>query len=56
MPSPELDNLGAVTRSRLEAFIQDWYWDEASHEFARQAGSFLFPFTPAHTAGAGRPP
>jgi len=44
MPSREFDNLDAVTRSRLEAFIQDWHWDEDSHEFARQAGLFLFQF------------
>jgi hypothetical protein len=44
MPSPEFDNLDAVTSSWLEAFIQDWYWDEHSHEFARQAGLFLFQF------------
>jgi hypothetical protein len=30
--------------TRLEAFIQDWHWDEASHEFAREAGTFLFKF------------
>ncbi|MFQ5343909.1 MAG: hypothetical protein ACE5F6_20385 [Anaerolineae bacterium] len=28
----------------LEDFIADWYWDEASHEFARQLGAFLFDF------------
>lgn len=28
----------------LEEIIQDWYWDEASHEFARQVGAFLFQF------------
>ncbi len=28
----------------LEEFIQDWYWDERSHEFARQMGAFLFQF------------
>lgn len=29
---------------RGEAFIRDWHWDTASHEFARQTGSFLFQF------------
>lgn len=29
---------------KLESFIQDWYYDDASHEFARQVGSFLFEF------------
>ena len=29
---------------KLEAYIQDWHWDEASHEFARQMGTFLFQF------------
>jgi hypothetical protein len=28
----------------LEKFIQDWYWDESSHEFARQTGRFLLQF------------
>jgi len=28
----------------LEAYIQDWNWDDASHEFARQMGTFLFQF------------
>ena len=28
----------------LEEFIQDWYWDEQSHEFARQVGTLLFQF------------
>lgn len=28
----------------LEEYIQDWHWDEASHEFARQMGAFLFQF------------
>ena len=37
---------------RLEAFIGDWHWDEASHEFAREAGSFLFQFiAEVETAG-----
>jgi hypothetical protein len=28
----------------LEDYIQDWHWDDASHEFARQMGAFLFQF------------
>jgi hypothetical protein len=44
MPSSEFDNLDAATRSQLEAFIQDWHWNADSHEFARQAGLFLFQF------------
>jgi len=28
----------------LAHFIEDWYWDDASHEFALQMGQFLFDF------------
>ena len=28
----------------LEEYIENWHWDELSHEFARQAGAFLFQF------------
>jgi hypothetical protein len=28
----------------LEEYIEDWHWDEPSHEFARQVGKFLFAF------------
>ena len=28
----------------LEGYIQDWHRDDASHEFARQMGAFLFQF------------
>lgn len=28
----------------LEAYIQDWHWDETSHQFARQVGILLFQF------------
>ena len=31
-------------QAELEDFIEDWHWDDASHEFARQAGQFLFGF------------
>ena len=33
-----------VAQVELEAFIHDWYWDPASHEFAHQMGQFLFEF------------
>ncbi len=29
---------------KLESFIRDWYYDERSHQFARQAGQFLLRF------------
>jgi hypothetical protein len=28
----------------LEEYIEDWHWDEPSHQFARQVGKFLFAF------------
>jgi hypothetical protein len=28
----------------MEEFIQDWHWDEPSHDFARQVGKYLFEF------------
>ncbi len=36
--SPDLEE------SRAEAYIKDWNWDEASHEFALQMGAFLLQF------------
>ena len=54
MEESVMDDVDNDAGIRLEAFIQDWHWDTASHRFARQAGAFLFYFTPAHTAGAGR--
>ena len=30
--------------AELEEFIADWYWDEASHQFCREMGAFLFAF------------
>jgi hypothetical protein len=30
--------------TELEMYIQDWHCDDASHEFARQMGAFLFQF------------
>lgn len=31
-------------KSRAEAYIKNWNWDEASHEFALQMGAFLLGF------------
>jgi len=31
-------------QAELEDFIKDWHWDDASREFARQVGQFLFEF------------
>ncbi len=31
-------------QAELEDFIEDWYWDDASREFALQVGQFLFEF------------
>jgi hypothetical protein len=31
-------------QAELENFIEDWYYDDASREFARQVGQFLFDF------------
>jgi hypothetical protein len=28
----------------LEEFIQDWYWDDRSHIFARELGKYIFQF------------
>jgi hypothetical protein len=30
--------------TELEVYIQDWHYDDASHQFARKMGSFLFQF------------
>ncbi|MBN1888262.1 MAG: hypothetical protein JW850_09735 [Thermoflexales bacterium] len=41
------DDYGAVHSDavqELEEFIGDWYYDDKSHEFARQLGAFLFEF------------
>jgi len=32
------------TLQELESFIEDWHWNERSHELARQMGAFLFQF------------
>ncbi|MBK1724267.1 hypothetical protein [Thiocystis violacea] len=32
------------TNDPIERFISDWYWDEKSHDYARQLGRFLFGF------------
>ena len=31
-------------QAELQDFIGDWHWDDASREFARQVGQFLFAF------------
>jgi len=37
---------------RVEEYIKDWNWDEASHEFALQMGTFLLEFIDSlHTSG-----
>ncbi|PJH75017.1 MAG: hypothetical protein CO064_08890 [Anaerolineae bacterium CG_4_9_14_0_8_um_filter_58_9] len=47
---PDADTAGSSNADQdadmeeLEKFIQDWHWDEASHEIARQMGAFLFQF------------
>lgn len=28
----------------LENFIESWYWDEKSHQYAQQLGLFIFDF------------
>ncbi len=28
----------------LENFIEDWYWDETSHQYAQKLGLFMFDF------------
>jgi hypothetical protein len=43
-PGPSRAITTGLARDRLEAFIGDWHWDEASHEFAREAGLFLLQF------------
>lgn len=52
MTMPAFDNHENASSSRLEAFIQDWHWDQASHAFARRAGAFLLQFI-AHLERAG---
>jgi hypothetical protein len=34
----------ALPDTELEMYTQDWHYDDASHEFARQIGAFLFLF------------
>jgi hypothetical protein len=39
---------------RLEAYIEDWHWDEPSHQFARDIGVYLFRFMDyLHKLGLG---
>jgi hypothetical protein len=40
----------------LEEYIEDWHYNEASHEYARQMGAFLFKFLDyLETTGLSRP-
>ena len=44
---PELASLReqmAVNDDEIEAMIEDWYWDDESHAFARQVGALLIEF------------
>ena len=44
---PELATLreqAAASDAEIEKMIQDWYWDEESHAFARQVGALLIEF------------
>lgn len=52
-PTPgSVTYLAGESAGRLETFIEDWYWDEASREFARQAGLFLLQYIASlETAG-----
>ena len=31
-------------KQELEDFIEDWHWDEKSHKFAQDIGTYLFQF------------
>jgi hypothetical protein len=44
----------AGTGDELEEFIRDWYYDDTSHQFARDVGGFLFQFMD-HLASSGIP-
>ena len=40
---------------RVEEYIKDWNWDEASHKFALQMGTFLLEFIDSlHASGVSR--
>ncbi len=41
--------------SDLETLIRDWYWDEGSYQFAREAGAFLLQFINHFNAAGTRP-
>lgn len=43
-PLPDTSQTHSVDLDELEEYIQDWHLDEASHEFARLLGAFLFQF------------
>jgi len=49
---PSQEERSAVALQVVERFIQDWYWDEPSHKYARQVGAFLLAFI-THLAEAG---
>ena len=40
----ETPTVSVLTRHNLEPWIQSWYWDEASHEYAFYLGQLLFDF------------
>lgn len=39
------ERLADLAESRVDTYIKDWNWDEASHQFALQMGAFLLQFT-----------
>jgi hypothetical protein len=42
--SIEVTTMADQETERLEDYIQDWYWDEESHQFARDIGAYLLRF------------
>ncbi len=40
----EAPRVSFLTRDNTEPWIQSWYWDEASHEYALYLGQLLFDF------------
>ena len=49
---PGQEEMGALAMQAVERLIQDWYWDEPSHEYARKVGAFLLAFI-SYLAGEG---
>ena len=37
-------NYKSANAQEVEKFIEDWYWDEESHQYVRKLGQFLFQF------------